>query len=65
MSKQLLLDEKCLLLQKVLGESLRKKRFVEMRIRRQLEELKRLEISLEKMRATQQKDLRDSWCQPL
>ncbi len=48
MNTQLLLEEKHVLLKSELGEKLRKKHALELEIAKQFEELKRLEISLEK-----------------
>ena len=48
MKTQLLLEEKHVLLKDELGEKLQKKRALELEITKQFEELKRLEISLEK-----------------
>jgi hypothetical protein len=48
MNTQLLLEEKHVLLKHELGEKLQKKHALELEITRQFEELKRLEISLEK-----------------
>lgn len=48
MNAQLLLEEKHVLLKNELCEKLQKKRALELEIARQFEELKRLEISLEK-----------------
>lgn len=48
MNTQLLLEEKHVLLKNELGEKLQKKHALELEITRQFEELKRLEISLEK-----------------
>jgi hypothetical protein len=48
MNTQLLLEEKHVLLKNELGEKLQKKHSLELEITRQFEELKRLEISLEK-----------------
>jgi hypothetical protein len=54
-SKLLSLEEKHRLLKEMLRENMEKKHYVEVNIREQLEELKKLEISLEKMRTTQQR----------
>jgi len=48
MNTQLLLEEKHVLLKNELGEKLHKKHALELEITKQFEELKRLEISLEK-----------------
>jgi hypothetical protein len=48
MKTQLLLEEKHVLLKDELGEKLQKKRALELEITKQFEELKRVEISLEK-----------------
>ena len=48
MSAQLLLEEKHVFLKSELGEKLRKKHALELEITKQFEELKKLEISLEK-----------------
>ena len=48
MSTQLLLEERHVVLKNELGEKLQKKRALELEITRQFEELKRVEISLEK-----------------
>ncbi len=48
MSRQALLEEKHVLLKNELGENLQKKHALELEITKQFEELKRLEISLEK-----------------
>ena len=48
MSTQLLLEERHVVLKNELGEKLQKKRALELEITKQFEELKRLEISLEK-----------------
>lgn len=48
MKTQLLLEEKHVLLKDELGEKLQKKRALELEITRQFEELKKVEISLEK-----------------
>ncbi len=48
MSTQLLLEERHVLLKNELGEKLQKKRVLELEITKQFEELKRVEISLEK-----------------
>jgi len=48
MSAHLLLEEKHVLLKNELGEKLQKKHALEMEITKQFEELKKLEISLEK-----------------
>jgi len=48
MNTQILLEEKRLLLKNELGENLQKKHALELKISKQFEELKRLEISLEK-----------------
>lgn len=48
MSTQLLLEEKHVLLKNELGEKLQKKHALELEITKQFEELKRVEISLEK-----------------
>lgn len=48
MNTQILLEEKHLLLKNELGENLQKKHALELKISKQFEELKRLEISLEK-----------------
>jgi hypothetical protein len=53
MNKQLLLEEKHFLVKEKLRGNLAKKYSIEVRIREELEELKKLEISLEKMRANQ------------
>jgi len=52
MSKLFLLEEKHRLLKKALHTNLKKKYSIEMNIRKQYEELKKLEIALEKIRAT-------------
>jgi len=49
MSTQVLLEEKHVLLKNELGEKLRRKHALELEITQQFEELKRLEISLEKL----------------
>lgn len=48
MNTQILLEEKHLLLKNKLGENLQKKHALELKISKQFEELKKLEISLEK-----------------
>lgn len=48
MNTQLLLEERHVLLKNELGEKLQKKHALELEITKQFEELKRLEISLEK-----------------
>jgi len=48
MNTQLLLEEKHVLLKNELGEKLQKKHALELEITKQFEELKRVEISLEK-----------------
>jgi hypothetical protein len=48
MKTQLSLEEKCDLLQNRLSENLQKKHTLELRINQEFEELKRLEISLER-----------------
>ena len=48
MNTQLLLEEKHVLLKNKLGEKLHKKHALELEITKQFEELKRVEISLEK-----------------
>ena len=48
MNAQLLLEEKHVLLKSELGEKLQKKHALELEITKQFEELKKLEISLEK-----------------
>ena len=48
MNTQLLLEEKHVLLKNELGEKLHKKHALELEITKQFEELKRVEISLEK-----------------
>ena len=48
MNKQLFLKEKQVLLKNELGEKLQKKHALELEITKKFEELKRLEISLEK-----------------
>jgi len=48
MNTQILLEEKHLLLKNELGENLQKKHALELKISKQFEELKRLEVSLEK-----------------
>jgi len=48
MNTQLLLEEKHFLLKNELGEKLQKKHVLELEITKQFEELKRVEISLEK-----------------
>jgi len=48
MNTQSLLEEKHVLLKDELGEKLQKKQALELEITKQFEELKRLEISLEK-----------------
>jgi hypothetical protein len=48
MSARLLLEEKHVLLKNELSENLQKKHTLELRISKQFEELKRLEISMEK-----------------
>lgn len=48
MDTQLLLEERHILLKNELGENLQKKHALELRISKQFEELKKLEISLEK-----------------
>jgi len=48
MNTQLLLEDRHVLLKNELGEKLQKKHALELEITRQFEELKRLEISLEK-----------------
>jgi len=48
MNTQLLLEEKHILLKNELGENLQKKHALELRISKQFEKLKKLEISLEK-----------------
>jgi hypothetical protein len=54
MDECLSLEQRRSLLKKMISESLQKKLLVEMNIKEQFEELKRLEMSLEKMRATQE-----------
>ena len=48
MSTQLLLEEKYVVLKNEINEKLQKKRALELEITKQFEELKRVEISLEK-----------------
>jgi hypothetical protein len=48
MNKQVLIEEKHVLLKNGLGEKLQEKHALELEIAKQFEELKRLEISLEK-----------------
>jgi hypothetical protein len=48
MNTQVLIEEKHVLLKNKLGEKLQKKHALELEITKQFEELKRLEISLEK-----------------
>jgi len=48
MDTQLLLEEKHILLKNELGQNLQEKHALELRISKQFEELKKLEISLEK-----------------
>lgn len=60
MSEQLTLEERHRLLKEVLLENLEKKRFIEMNISEQFEGLKKLEISLEKTRASRENHLRNS-----
>jgi hypothetical protein len=48
MNTQVLLEEKHVLLKNELGEKLQKKHTLELEITKQFEELKRVEISLEK-----------------
>jgi hypothetical protein len=48
MSTQLLLEERHVVLKNEIGEKLQKKHVLELEITRQFEELKRVEISLEK-----------------
>ena len=48
MSTQLLLEEKHVVLKNEINEKLQKKRALELEITKQFEELKRVEISLEK-----------------
>jgi hypothetical protein len=52
MSDKLTLEEEHRLLKELLRESLEKKRSMELRIGTQFAELKKMEISLEKMRIT-------------
>jgi hypothetical protein len=52
MSDRLMLEEKHRLLKELLRESLEKKRIMELRIGTQFAELKKMEISLERMRIT-------------
>jgi hypothetical protein len=51
MKRQLLLEEKHDLLKNGLDENLQKKHALELKINQQFEELKRLEMSIEKYRA--------------
>ena len=48
MSTRLLLEEKCALLKNELSDNLQKKLDLELRISKQFEKLKRIEISMEK-----------------
>jgi len=48
MSRRLLLEEKCALLKNELSDNLQKKLDLELRISKQFEKLKRIEISMEK-----------------
>ncbi len=50
MSTQLSLEDKCRLLELDIDENLRRKRAVETRIRQRVQELKRLEVAIEKGR---------------
>lgn len=56
------LEKEQRLLREVIRENLEKRDSVEISIRRELDELKKLEISLEKMRATQKECSRDFSC---
>ena len=51
MSQLLILEERCRLVKEVLSENLKAKLSVEVEIGKLFEELKRLEVALEKMRA--------------
>ena len=57
MSNLLLLEEKHRLLKSGLDSNLERKRSIEMRITKQFEELKRVEVSLEKIRASCEKNI--------
>jgi len=61
MNTQILLEEKHVLLKNALGEKLQKKHVLELEITKQFEELKRLEISLEKQNHMASVDL-DTRC---
>lgn len=56
MSEQLTLEERHRLLKEVLRENSERKRFIEMNVGEQFEGFKKLEISLEKMRASREID---------
>jgi len=58
MSSLLLLEEKHRLLKSGLDSNLERKHSIEMRITKQFEELKRVEISLEKIRASCEKNIK-------
>jgi hypothetical protein len=58
MSNLLLLEEKHRLLKNGLDSDLERKRSIEMRITKQFEELKRVEVSLEKIRARCEKNIK-------
>jgi len=60
MSDRLMLEEKHRLLKELLRQSLEKKRSMELRIGTQFAELKKMEISLEKMRIAHRGDDRGS-----
>ena len=60
MSEQLTLEERHRLLKEVLRENLERKRFIEMNIGEQFEGLKKLEILLEKMRASRENQMSNS-----
>jgi hypothetical protein len=59
MAEQLLVEEKHYALKKGLSKSLQRKHQVELRIREQLEELKKLEASMEKARKAQNEFVHD------
>ena len=54
MSEQLILEERHRLMKEVLSENLKKKLLFEINIGEQFEELKKLEIALEKIRAAEE-----------
>lgn len=57
MNQEYLLELKRRFLKKTLNESLLKKHYVEMNISEQFEQLKKLEVTLEKIRATRDQNL--------